>query len=166
MRSDRSPYFLYKNHKDPKIRELLSQAAHMQVSEIHALTCKPDLKKAMLFVKQFGDQEKSQTVSNLIADQMLAIKTESPPLPTGDIYLYTGDQIMVPIIPRPGSLLQQSWLVQNDVFLAATDRIWINHSWCYSVSELWSHSHKLGSGDLNTYNKILYTHLNQKHAVI
>lgn len=166
MRSDRSPYFLYKNHKDPKIRALIDQAPHMTHEEIDACVTKPDVKKAMRFVKQFGHQDKSQTVGNLVADQMLQIKTISPQLPEGDIYLYSGPQIVVPIIPRPGSQLKQSWLVQNDVFLHVCNKIWINHSWCAHTPELWSHSNKIGTGDLNTYNRMLYNHLNQKHAVI
>ena len=164
MRSDRNPYFLYKNHKDPKIRVLLNQAPNMTDQEIDACVVKPDLRKAMKFVKQFGHQDKSESVSNLVADKMLMIQTISPPLPTGDIYLYTGPQIVVPIIPRPGALLKQSWQVQNDVFLHVSNKIWINHSWCAPPAELWSDSQKIGSGDLNTYNQILHNHVNQKHA--
>jgi hypothetical protein len=161
MRSDRSPYFLYKNHKDPKIRELLAQAQHMQVAEIQALTCKPDLKKAMLFVKQFGDQDKSVSTANLIADRMPVI-IHTPQLPQGEIYSYDGPTIHLKI--RTQGRTQHMWEVHKEVFLHQNGRVWLNHSWCDPTPELWCHSKKLCDGDLNTYNQILHNHVNQKHA--
>ena len=133
----------------------------MAVDEIQALQVKPDLKKAMLFVKQFGDQPKSVHTAELIADRM-NMKVETNPSPMGSIYEYRGPQIQVPII-TPGRS-QHYWQVAHEVFWTDGERIWLNHSWCMPTSDLWSYSRKLCDGVLNSYNQVLYNHMNQKHA--
>jgi hypothetical protein len=133
----------------------------MQVSEIQSLTCKPDLKKAMLFVKQFGHQDRSVHTAELIADT-LTVKHHVPTLPQGVIYVYDGPTTHVKIHTQ-GSM-QHQWQVTHDVFLSVGDRVWLNHTWCTPTQDLWSYSRKLADGDLNTYNQILHTHVNQKHA--
>jgi len=161
MRSDRNPYFLYKNHKDPKIRELLAQAPHMTLEEIQSCVCKPDVKKAMLFVKQFGDQDKSVSTANLIADRM-PIVIQMPQLLQGEIYSYDGPTIHVKI--RTQGRTQHMWEVHKDMFLHQNGLIWLNHTWCEPTADLWAYSHKLCDGDLHMFNQILHNHVNQKHA--
>lgn len=161
MRSDRNPYFLYKNHKDPKVRALLDEAPNMTVVEIQACVCKPDLKKAMLFVKQFGALEKSVSTAQLIADKM-NIQVRAPTWKTGEIYLYDGPDLFVNI--RTRGRMKHSWHMTKDVFMYQDGAIWLNHTWCDAPPELWSYSRKLCDGDLNTYNQILHNHVNQQHA--
>ena len=164
MRSDRSPYFLYKNHKDPVIRELLDRAAQMTDQEIDACVTKPDVKKAMRFVKQFGHQDRSAAVKDIVADRMQASFTPVI-VAIGDIYLYKGPVLELPI-KTTGRRLKHSWMVQDDVFMHVNGQIWINHTWCDPVDLLWSYSEKMGTGDLNTYNQIVHNYLNQKHVVL
>jgi hypothetical protein len=161
MRSDRNPYFLYKNHKDPKVRALLDQSPHMTVDEIQALSCKPDLKKAMRFVKQFGTPYKSVSTHQLIADHM-NIQVVTPQLPQGEIYVYEGPDLHVKI--RTRGTMKHSWHMTQDVFLYVNHMIWLNHTWCDVTPELWPYSRKLCDGDLHTFNQILHNHVNQKHA--
>jgi hypothetical protein len=161
MRSDRNPYFLYKNHKDPKIRELLDQAEHMTVAEIEALTCKPDLKKAMRFVKQFGTPERSMITAQLIADHM-TMQVLTPQLCQGEIYVYDGPDLHVKI--RTKGRMQHAWHMRHDVFMHKDGAIWLNHTWCDVPPDLWAYSRKLCDGDLHTYNQVMHNHMNQKHA--
>lgn len=159
MRSNRSPYFLYKNHKDPQIRALVAQAEHMSWEEIQSLSCKPDLKKALFFVKKFGHQDRVIHTAELVADNMQ--KTIIPQKKIqGDLYEYLGPHTCVKIYTTNHD---HYWEVNHDIFLHVEDRIWLNHTWCKPTDLIWSHSKKICSGDLNTYNQILHTHLNKKY---
>ena len=164
MRSDRNPYFFLKKSKDPHVQHMLSEAPHMSMAQIDALKVKPDLRKAMHFVRVFGAPERSQTVADLSA-HIMQQNHKPPPDPLGTVYEYVGPPHELKIHTQ-GSRISHTWHMEHDVFLLLQDRIWFNHTWCAAPEpkhEFWSYCTNKGEHHLNQFNQIIHTHVNQKH---
>lgn len=162
MRSDRNPYFLYKNKKDPHIQHLLAQAPELTDAQIFCLTPKPDLRKAMQFVRDQGAQTKSLTTAEILADKMAVIHTEHK-LPTYDLWHYKGGQIVLKTQTR------SELIMQDFLFLHDHACIWVSHNWCKLPEDqntFWSCCEKLGTADHTEYNRQTQAYLARKHQGI
>ena len=161
MRSDRNPYYFLKKSKDPKIQHLLKEAETLKPQEILSMSLKPDVKKAMLFVAEFGQQEKSQHTAELLAEQMA--KTSSPcENILKEIWQYQGPAVFVPVTST--SSIE---ILPNSYFIKDHKKIFINHNWLRLPAsqkqiEASSAFHSLGSfQDLNVLKKL---QLEQKYS--
>ena len=101
----------------------LSKAEELSKNEIEKLQIKPDIKKAMLFIAKFGEQSKSMSTAELIADMMQTNTkpTNGPEL--YEIYEYTGTETFAKI----GST--HMLIDTGDLFLSDDTRIFIKHNW-------------------------------------
>lgn len=163
MRSDRNPYFLYKNKKDPHIQQLLAQAPTLTDAQIFALTPKPDLRKAMQFVRDMGTQTKSVHTAELLAARMMQMATPTHTVAEYDLWHYKGGQIVL-------STQTRSQLIMQDfLFLYADTKIWVSHNWCMIPQDqhmFWSCCEKLGRADHTEYNRQIQVYLARKHQGI
>ena len=139
MRSDRNPYFLLKKSKNPEVQRLLSIAHTLTPEEILKATPKPDLQKAMLFVKEFGDQNRSATVAEIVADKMA--KSSLPSLtPTFEVWQYYGES-------HPAKCERSGYIdiLSGNLFMRDKNRIFIQHNWCILSPEILKNSKKIAS---------------------
>lgn len=158
MRSDRNPYFLLRKSRDPAVQQYLEQAATMTVEQIGSLQIKPDLRKAMLFVNEFGHVTKSDTVANIVADRATVTKQQ---LPQYEICHYQGPLTELKV--RKTALLLDDFL-----FLKDCNRIFASHNW-FDLNEhnnrsVLAHSKTVGIGDQHMYNRMIQDHLKQKYG--
>jgi hypothetical protein len=153
MRSDRSPYFFLKKSKDPKVQDLLAKAANMSVKEVDKLVdIKPDLKKAMLFIAQFGEQSKSATSADLIATQMQQLHKNTNGPHTFDIFQFNGGDFFAKC--ETGSSIL---ITTGTPFILDGFKIFIVHNWIDSktTDHILSQSKKISNGTFNDLNIII-----------
>ena len=165
MRSDRNPYFFLKNSKNPQIQQLLQDAPSMSAAEIAALNIKPDVKKAMQFVHTLGDQTRSNTTAELLAEKMISAHNSTDhSRPTYDILLYTGADCEIQLRAR-------NWLLMRGSFLFMTQgtRMFVSHNWTSTLLGNnyigVEHRQKVGHGDQNLYNQMNQQHLKEKYPL-
>ena len=158
MRSDRNPYFFLKKSQDPRVQEWLAQAAEMTGEEIQALSIKPDLKKAMMFVLAFGQQKKSDTTANFIAD-IMAARSNNPPPDSSEFWEYRGDERFV-------RCLSNGWvnLPTGTLFMRDQTRMFAQHIWCDLSSEIWAASVRAGQGTHSDFNRLEQERLQARHV--
>jgi hypothetical protein len=156
MRSDRNPYFFLKKSRDPGVQALLSEANLMSETEIQALKIKPDLKKAMLFVKQFGDQVRTNTTAELIAEEMS--RRSVPTLQdTHEIWQYQGRDFLARSVRRGWIDIQP-----HDLFIRDRDRMFVRHNWCWFEPCVQKQSHLVTEGSFQTLNQLIKLGLQKK----
>lgn len=161
MRSDRNPYFFLKKSKDPQIQQLLKDAETLCPHDIQKMNVKPDVKKAMMFIAEFGQKDKSQHTAELLADKM---SQSSVPVSTirKEIWQYQGSTIFVAVSHTSSIEVQP-----NSYFLKDQEKIFINHNWLrlqISREQILASSvfHSFGSfQDLNLLKKV---QLEQKYS--
>jgi hypothetical protein len=124
MRSDRNPWFILKKSRDPRIQEWLSKAPGLSEREILGLNIKPDLKRAMIFAKKQVEQEKSQKIADIIAEQMIAQSVESAPKVLA-IHQYTGPDAWIKTNTRSELLISH-----GSYFWLDTNAMFVSHIWC------------------------------------
>lgn len=126
MRSDRNPYFFLKKSKDPSVQKLLKDAETLNVDTIQKMNVKPDVKKAMMFIAELGQQEKSQHTAELLAEKMVSL---SQPMGNSlkEIWHYQGANVFVSVTPT--SSIE---VLTNSYFIKDQDKIFINHNWLRS----------------------------------
>jgi len=160
MRSDRNPYFILKNSKDPVVKSWLGQAAELSHDEIQGLSIKPDVKKAMLFLKTFGDQNRSASNAELLAAKMMATTSNSAPTQK-EIWQYKGASRWV----RCGRTSIEA--NEGDYFIKDQEKIFLKHNWIKSTEPsaqaMTAESVFVEMGDFNHLNHLTKTHLNQKY---
>jgi hypothetical protein len=161
MRSDRNPYFFLKKSKDSWVQKCLADAATMSEADILKIS-KPDLRRAMIFVHKLGQQDKSSTTAELIADQMAKI-TPSSSRPVFEIWHYKGSEIE--LHQRRGSVI----LGSDFVFGIDQQKVFASHQWFTTNNEIKDHLIQnavyLGTGDQNLYNKFNQENLSRKHVL-
>lgn len=161
MRSDRSPYFFLKKSKDPKVQCLLAKAENMSVKDVDELVdIKPDLKKAMLFIAQFGEQTRSVTSAELIATQMQNLHKNTNGPHTFDIFQFNGIDFFARC--ETGGLI----LIKTGTpFILDGDKIFIIHNWIDSKiienKHILAQSKKISNGTFNDLNIIIQDLLNK-----
>lgn len=159
MRSDRNPYFFLKNSKNLAIKNLLQQAETLTPQEIQNLNIKPDVKKAMLFVSEFGQQQKSQHTAELLALKMSLIPP--PPKTQYEIWVYNGANTFV-ATSKTGSIE----VSEKSFFLKDQDKIFINHNWIIpkeSKIKILASSMFHSFGGFDTLNILQKNQLDQKY---
>jgi hypothetical protein len=159
MRSDRNPYFFLKKSKDPKIQNMLKMAETLTVAEIQKLDTKPDIRRAMLYVKSIGEQEKSQHLAETLADVM---QQKSKPVGSQEfpIWRYQGVSCWVPT--HKSSILVEP----NEYFLRKQDKIFINHNWVTvsAAGSLLQHAVFVQNGTFERLNILKQTVIQQRHS--
>lgn len=162
MRSDRNPYFFLKNSKDAKIKEWLSKAETMSIEEIESLSIKPDVKKAMLFISEFGHQERGLTMAELFADKMQKMQPKNNGPHLFDICEYTGPDVFVKC--KTGSHIL---INAGDIFIRHLSKVFIKHNWIDTTEEsnsiINSYSKSSGVGTFDDLNKRIQSALNKKY---
>lgn len=162
MRSDRNPYFFLKKSKDAKIKEWLSKAETMSIEEIECLSIKPDVKKAMLFISEFGHQEKVMSTAELFADKMQKIHSNNNGLHIFDIFEYTGPDVFVKC--KTGSHIL---INAGDNFIKDLSKVFIKHNWIDITEEsnsiINSYSKAAGVGTFDDLNKKIQSVINKKY---
>jgi hypothetical protein len=176
MRSDRNPYFLLKNSKSQEVQTLLASAPDMTASQIKELKVKPDVKKAMLFVKEFGvsspatpeklknssanaapkNKHKSMTTADIIAERMIA--NSKPVLsPEHEIWQYDG-------APQFVKCVSSGWLNldYSNLYIRDGNRIFLHHVWCFATPDIIRTSTKIAVGNQADLNRLIQQHLNQR----
>lgn len=162
MRSDRNPYFLLRNSKDARVKQLLAQAEHMTSQEIMALEVKPDVKKAMLFVATVGQVAKSVTTAEALADRMQTAHVSKSA--QYEIYKYVG---MEQVITTPNK--NQLIIAAPFVFMKQNNRIFVSHNWLNlsdgNNHQIMNQCHLVGLGDSILYNKLTQDLIRQRHNI-
>jgi len=160
MRSDRNPYFILKNSKDPVVKSWLSKADEMSHTEIQGLPIKPDLKKAMLFLKTFGDQNRSASTAELLATKMMATASDCSS-EQKEIWQYQGSTIWV----RCGRTSIET--NAGDYFIKDQEKIFLKHNWIQSAEpsaqSVIAESVFVEFGDFTQLNHLTKMHLLRKY---
>jgi hypothetical protein len=158
MRSDRNPYFLLKKSKDPRVQQHLLMAENMSHQQIDQLPIKPDLKKAMHFVRQFGRMDRSVSTADLIVERATVAAQALPSYP---IYHYQGPTVEL-FLNKKNSLI-----IDDFLFLRDADRIFVSHNWIdlelANNRCVLDRSVPIGIGDQQVYNQMTQQHLQRKH---
>lgn len=159
MRSDRNPYFLLRKSRDPSVQRWLAQAEQLSHEAIEHLSIKPDLKKAMHFVKRFGTDVANQTTADLIAGNTLS---QQPARSQFEIYHYHGPEIELRCNAR------NSLILHDFLFMVDQGRILASHNWItvdpMGMLNLVKCSTRVGFGDQNHYNQLIQQHLSRKYS--
>ena len=158
MRSDRNPYFVLKKSKDPRVQQHLLMASSMSHQQIEQLPIKPDLKKAMHFVCEFGQVERSISTADLFVERATSTNNTLPSYP---VYHYTGACVELFVSKRT------SLILEDFLFLKDQDRIFVSHNWIdLSLANnrmILDWAVPIGIGDQQVYNQMVQQHLQRKY---
>lgn len=160
MRSDRNPYFILKNSKNPEVQHWLQKANFLSLAEISNLQLKPDLKKAMVFLKTFGDQAKSASTAELLASKMCpqAVIVDAV---RKEIWQYKGPSCWV----RCGRTSIE--VNPDEYYIKDQEKIFLKHSWIptseSSAQLVTSQSTFCCMGDFSQLNSMINSAINLKY---
>jgi hypothetical protein len=131
MRSEKNPWFLLRNSKNPDIQAWLKKAETMSKEEILALQIKKDVQRAMLYVQQQKDNVASQGVAESLADLMQAnhkSQTES----VYPIYRYNDTSTFFTTERNTQVNIEcgDPWILDNN-------RAYVNSSWGFLIANPW-----------------------------
>lgn len=144
-----------------KIQAWLRDAEHMTVDQIIKLAIKPDVKKAMLFVRELGHVSRSTHTAELLADLMNTQHTVHTPQ-LAELWQYDGESF-------PIKCKSRNWisLTTPFVFLKKQDQAFVGHNWV-NLHEDQNHlltlvGRQIGMGDHIMYNQKTQELIQKRH---
>lgn len=162
MRSDRNPYYLVRNSKDPLVQYWLAQATHMTDAQIQSLTCKPDVKKAILFAKHLNPGSRSQTTAELLADRMNSHTTSHVSV-QHELWQYDGEACWIKHTHNQHIQLVPPFVFLKNQNQAYVGRVWVN----LDVPDnyvLIQHGRQIGMADHSRYNQITHEMVQKRYS--